>query len=75
MTAVVVMGDGDDCGGSSSSNTAVQPAGSITLPMVITLYVMMMINNNKSFDVLLTMHLSIFILVINQLDAQNLFYN
>ena len=27
------------------------------------------------FDVLLTVHLSIFILVINQLDAQNLFYN
>ena len=27
------------------------------------------------FDVLLTMHLSIFILVINQFDAQNLFYN
>ena len=25
------------------------------------------------FDVLLTVHLSIFILVINQLDAQNLF--
>ena len=28
-----------------------------------------------NFDVLLTMHLSIFILVINQLDAQNLFCN
>jgi hypothetical protein len=27
------------------------------------------------FDVLLTVHLSIFILVINQLDAHNLFYN
>ena len=27
------------------------------------------------FDVLLTVHLSIFILVINQLGAQNLFYN
>ena len=27
------------------------------------------------FDLLLTVHLSIFILVINQLDAQNLFYN
>ena len=27
------------------------------------------------FDVLLTVHLSILILVINQLDAQNLFYN
>ena len=27
------------------------------------------------FDVLLTMHLSIFTLVINQLEAQNLFYN
>ena len=29
----------------------------------------------KDFDILLTVHLSIFILVINQLDAQNLFYN
>ena len=28
-----------------------------------------------SFDVLLTVHLSIFILVINQLEVQNLFYN
>ena len=27
------------------------------------------------FNVLLTVHLSIFILVVNQLDAQNLFYN
>ena len=32
-------------------------------------------NTLKDFDVLLTVHLSIFILVINQLDAQNLFYN
>ena len=29
----------------------------------------------QDFDVLLTVHLSIFILVINQLDAQNLFHN
>ena len=29
----------------------------------------------KSFDVLLTVHLSIFISVFNQLDAQNLFHN
>ena len=28
-----------------------------------------------NFDVLLTVHLGIFILVINQIDAQNLFYN
>jgi len=28
-----------------------------------------------NFDVLLTVHLSIFIFVVNQLDAQNLFYN
>jgi len=28
-----------------------------------------------NFDVLLTVRLSIFILIINQLDAQNLFYN
>ena len=32
-------------------------------------------NVHNDFDVLLTVHLSIFILVINQLDAQNLFYN
>ena len=30
---------------------------------------------SSSFDVFLTVHLSIFILVIKQLDAQNLFYN
>ena len=30
-------------------------------------------NAESNFDVLLTVHLSIFILVINQLDAQNLF--
>ena len=29
----------------------------------------------EDFDVLLTVRLSIFILVFNQLDAQNLFYN
>jgi len=32
-------------------------------------------NKQTLFYVLLTVHLSIFILVINQLDAQNLFYN
>ena len=31
--------------------------------------------DSTNFDVLLTVHLSIFILVINQLDAQSLFYN
>jgi len=31
--------------------------------------------NITYFDVSLTVHLSIFILVINQLDAQNLFHN
>ena len=30
---------------------------------------------NTNFDALLAVHLSIFILVINQIDAQNLFYN
>jgi len=30
---------------------------------------------NTNFDVLLTVHLSIFISVFNQLDAQNLFHN
>jgi len=29
----------------------------------------------NNFDVLLTVHLSIFILVVNQFDAQNVFYN
>jgi len=29
----------------------------------------------RNFEVLLTMHLSIFISVFNQLDAQNLFHN
>ena len=33
------------------------------------------VRNMYSSDVLLTVHLSIFILVISQLDAQNLFYN
>ena len=33
------------------------------------------LTETTDFDVLLTVHLSIFILVINQLDAQNLFYN
>ena len=33
------------------------------------------LQNTKNVDVLLTVHLSIFILVINQLDSQNLFYN
>jgi len=33
------------------------------------------VNYLKSFDVLLTVHLSIFVSVFNQLDAQNLFHN
>jgi len=32
-----------------------------------------LINNYKKFDVLLTVHFSILILVINQIEAQNLF--
>ena len=32
------------------------------------------VRNMYSFDVLLTVHLSIFISVFNQLDAQNLFH-
>ena len=32
-------------------------------------------HTSNDFDVLLTVRLSIFILVINQLDAQNLFYS
>jgi len=32
-------------------------------------------NKNVAFYVLLTVHLSIFILIINQINAQNLFYN
>jgi len=33
------------------------------------------IQHNWNFDVLLTVHLSIFISVFSQLDAQNLFHN
>jgi len=33
------------------------------------------LSNGNFFDVLLTVHLSIFISVFNQLDAQNLFHN
>ena len=33
------------------------------------------IDNEGNFDVLLTVHLSIFISLFNQLDAQNLFHN
>ena len=34
-----------------------------------------MLDQEINFDVLLTVHLSIFSLLINQLDAQNLFYS
>ena len=34
-----------------------------------------MCKTDPGSDILLTVHLSIFILVFNQLDAQNLFYN
>ena len=37
--------------------------------------VQIQINSVECFDVLLTVHLSIFILVINQLNPQHLFYN
>jgi len=33
------------------------------------------VNQTANFDVLLTVHFSVFILAVNQLDAQNLFYN
>ena len=39
------------------------------------LWLCVIIKEMNTFDILLTMHLSIFILVINQLDTQNLFYN
>jgi len=35
----------------------------------------LLLNDEKSFDVLLTLHLSIFISVFNQLDAQHLFHD
>ena len=35
----------------------------------------MLVTSSPVFDVLLTVHLSIFISVFNQLDAQNLFHN
>ena len=43
----------------------------MTNPTHMILYTCCFLN----FDVLLTVHLSVFILIINQLDAQNLFYN
>ena len=43
--------------------------------MVIILIVVTNIDMYSFFDVLLTVHLSIFILVINELDAQDLLYN
>jgi len=46
-----------------------------TLEMLKALALTRIATRPKNFDVLLTVHLSIFILVINQLDAQNLFYN
>ena len=55
---------------------------SLSLSLSVPQIVMLIFHNfhqpnqdNQFFDVLLTVHLSIFILVINQLDAQNLFYN
>jgi hypothetical protein len=42
----------------------------------VRLSIIRIINKRRrNFDVLLTVHLRIFILVINQLHAQNLFYN
>ena len=38
-------------------------------------FIYYLFNNILNFDVLLTVHLSIFISVINLLDAQNLFHN
>jgi len=38
-------------------------------------HVLIIRRSNRDFDVLLTVHLSIFISVFNQLDAQNLFHN
>ena len=35
----------------------------------------LLLQSSTLFDVLMTVHLSIFISVINQLDAQNLFHN
>ena len=42
----------------------------LTIQMELTCQQMRFNINNVSFDVLLTVHLSIFISVINQLDAQ-----
>ena len=43
--------------------------------VLIYIYIHIYIYMRVCFDVLLTVHLSIFMLVINQLDAQNLFYS
>ena len=48
----------------------------IFLDLILSYFCMKWILSTHFFDVLLTVqHLSIFTLVINQLDAQNLFYN
>ena len=52
--------------------------GVTTVAFVLTVasvYMVAMVTMITFFYVLLTVHLSVFILVINQLDAQNLFYN
>ena len=54
-----------------ATNTHLEYVVFTALPLHDWLLNMVIIN----FDVLLTVHLSIFILVFNQLDAQNLFYN
>ena len=43
----------------------------VAVTWVVVLILMHRINNVNKFDILLTVHLSIFISVINQLDAQN----
>ena len=56
----------------SDTYSALQPATSLPLA---TIFVGRKVWLQFDFYVLLTVHLSIFILVINQLDAKNLFYN
>jgi len=46
-------------------------SGCLLFRQVFTKKEIMINKNITDFDVLLTVHLSIFILVINQLDAQN----
>ena len=56
---------------SSFSNVLVSGLVSFILLLLLLLFLLLLLLNFVFFDVLLTLHLSIFISVINQLDAKN----